>query len=827
MHTPDTTNKMFQVAEEMVCGSSATIFLTGKAGTGKTTFLKHIKKICDKNLAVVAPTGVAAINAGGTTIHSFFQLPFTPFNYNDTALFFGKLKINSERRQVFRQLELLIIDEISMVRADLLDAIDVVLRHFRFRYEEPFGGVQVLMIGDMYQLSPVVRDEEWSLISGNYKSHYFFDSRVMQQAPPAHIAFDKIYRQQDERFVNLLNQVRNNALDMEGSRLLEKLYQPDFQPSQDDEHIILTTHNNKADAVNKERLSRLPTKSHSFKAEIKGEFSDRSFPAEEHLVLKEGARVMFIKNDTEKVRRYFNGKIGVITKISNDEIFVLCSGDEDVIEVKKETWENIRYTINKTNQHLEEDVLGSFTQYPLRLAWAVTIHKSQGLTFERVIIDAGAAFTPGQVYVALSRCTNMEGVVLLSAIPKHRLANDNRIVEFSQSELAHDRLQELLQKAKHFYQQKILLDIFDFSVTVNDAQSFLDSTKKNVDVFNKDLLPALEKLLDLFKDLQKVAINFCHFMKGRFISDIYPEQNEELQTKIKAAVVHFKKEMIQLRTFFKSIKAVTDSKMIAKEFNDSYKNLYLQTALKYHFILACTDGFFITSYYNAKKEFVAPLVSVNAYATASTSYAAQSAHPQLYQQLRELRDELCNRNNIPVYLVASGKTLDELVLYLPQTKTELQKISGFGKVNVEKYGDKFLNIIQVFCKANNLSSQIDKKIPKRERKKKDSDETKEASYKISLALFKEGLSVAEIAQKRNFAVSTIEGHLATSVGDGDIDPVIFINAEKLQQILNEQALIAEQGVAAAKNKLGHDFSFFDMRLALQVLKRKENNSEAM
>jgi hypothetical protein len=614
---------------------------------------------------------------------------------------------------------------------------------------------------------------------------------------------------------------------MEGSRLLEKLYQPDFQPSKKDEHIILTTHNNKADAVNKKRLSRLTTKGYSFTAIIDGEFSDRNFPAEEHLVLKEGARVMFIKNDTEKVRRYFNGKIGVITKISNDEIFVLCSGDEEAIEVKKETWENIRYTINKTNQHLEEDVLGSFTQYPLRLAWAVTIHKSQGLTFERVIIDAGAAFTPGQVYVALSRCTNMEGVVLLSAIPKHRLANDNRIVEFAQSEVAHDRLQELLQKAKHVYQQKILLDIFDFSLIVNDAQSFLDNTKKNAEAFNKDLLPTLEKLLDLFKELQKVGVKFSHFMKERFVSDIYPEQNEELQTKIKAAVVHFKKEMIQLRTFFKNIKAVTDSKMIAKEFNDSYKNLYIQTALKYHYILACTDGFFLARYYIAKKEFVAPLVSVNAYATASASYAKQSAHPQLYQQLRELRDELCNRNNIPVYLVASGKTLDELVIYLPQSKSELQKISGFGKVNVEKYGDKFLNIIQQYSQANNLTLQIDKKIPKRERKKKGLENTKEASYKISVALFKEGLSLPEIAQKRNFALSTIEGHLATSVGDGDIDPVIFINAEKLQQILNEQALIAEQGMAAAKNKLGDDFSFFDIRLAMQVMKNNENKSEAM
>ena len=309
-------------------------------------------------------------------------------------------------------------------------------------------------------------------------------------------------------------------------------------------------------------------------------------------------------------------------------------------------------------------------------------------------------------------------------------------------------------------------------------------------------------------------------MKDKFVLDISPEKNEELQAKIKAAVVHFKKEMIELRTFFKNIKAVTDSRMLAKEFNEGYKNLYLQTSLKYHFILSCRDGFFIAKYYNAKKEFVAPLISVNAYATASTSPVAAKVHPQLYQELRELRDEICNKNNIPVYLVASGKTLDELVMYLPQSKAELQKISGFGKVNVEKYGNRFVSIIHIFCLANNLSSQIDKKIPKKERRKTTAD-AKEATHKITLALFKEGLSIAEIAQKRNFAVSTIEGHLAKCVGDGDIDPVIFISAEKIQEILNEQALITDQGLVAAKNKLGDDFSFFDMRLAMQYTKAQE------
>jgi len=824
MQTPDTTNKMFQLAEEMVCTSNEAIFLTGKAGTGKTTFLKYIKETCEKNLAVVAPTGVAAINAGGTTIHSFFQLPFTPFNYNDTSLFFGKLKINNERRQVFRQLELLIIDEISMVRADLLDAIDALLRHFRFRHSEPFGGVQVLMIGDMYQLSPVVKEDEWSIISANYKSQYFFDSRVMQQAPPIHIAFDKIYRQKDQAFVNLLNQVRHNVQSEYVSHQLEKLFQPDYVLSQKDEHIILTTHNYKADAVNNQRLSELKTRTYTFKAKIEGEFSDRNFPAEEQLHLKEGARVMFVKNDTEKVRRYFNGKIGVIKKITNDEIAVLCPGDENEIEVQRETWENIRYTINKITQQVEEEVVGAFTQYPLRLAWAVTIHKSQGLTFDKVIIDAGAAFSPGQVYVALSRCTNMEGIILLSAIPKNRLANDNRIIEFSQTESPQDKLHELLEIAKHRYQQKILLEIFDFGVIVNDAGAFYEATKKNEEAFNPDLLIAIEKLINSYKALYSIGIRFCNYMKGKFDSLQFPEQSEELQTKIKAAVLYFKKEMITLRNDFKNLSGVTDSKTLAKEYNENYKNLYLHTSIKYHLILSCTHGFSVSNYYKARKNFVAPSITVNAYATASASGGETSEHPQLYQLLRTLRDDICTKKNIPVYLVASGKTLHELVTYLPQAPNELLKISGFGKKNVEKYGSEFLKIIQAYSSEHNLSSSIDQKIPKRERKVKSNEEKKPASHKITFDLYKQGFNVEDIAKERNFAVSTIQGHLATAVGEGAIEPEHFISKEKIDIIIEKSHSIQTTDLGVLRSELGNEFSFFELRLALQYHKLNEANT---
>ncbi|MDB5197725.1 MAG: family ATPase, partial [Flaviaesturariibacter sp.] len=788
-----------------------------------TTFLRHVKSVCNKNLAVVAPTGVAAINAGGTTIHSFFQLPFGPFNYNETASFFAKLKINNERRQVFRQLELLIIDEISMVRSDLLDAIDVVLRHFRFRHNDPFGGVQVLMIGDMYQLSPVVKEDEWSLISANYRSHYFFDSRVMQQAPPVHLAFDKIYRQQDERFVRLLNQIRHNSLDAENMGLLESLYQPHYKRSDGDEHIILTTHNAKADAINSEELKRLRSKAHSFKAKIDGEFSDRNFPTDEELVLKEGARVMFIKNDTEKVRRYFNGKIGEVTRISDDAIFVLCKGDEEEIEVKKETWKNIRYTVNHSSQQMDEDELGSFTQYPLRLAWAVTIHKSQGLTFDNVIIDAGAAFAPGQVYVALSRCTNLEGIVLLSAVPRHRLANDSRVVQFAETEAAGDKLEELLHQARHHYQQKVLLEVFDFAPLINDTQAFIESILKSAESFNESLFSQLDSLVQLMESAQTVAVKFATFMKAKFNTGAYPEEIEELQTKIRGAVAHFNKDLAAIRDFFSAIKAETDSKMLAKEFNEGLKNLYLQVALKAHFIAAFADGFALSRYYSAKRSFAAPHFSVNAYAGVAGSDNNASPHPVLHQQLRQLRNELCDKHNLPVYMVASGKTLDELALYLPQTKPDLQKISGFGKVNVDKWGPQFLETIQAYCAENHLDTQIATKVAKRTRKVKEESAiatpAKEPTHRVTLALFREGKTASEIAKQRGLAVSTIESHLAASVSAGDIDPFIFISAEKIKAILKEEQVIKEEGMTAAKIKLGDDVSYFDIKLAVQYQKR--------
>ncbi|HVG12905.1 MAG TPA: AAA family ATPase, partial [Flavisolibacter sp.] len=662
------------MATELVCGTNANIFLTGKAGTGKTTFLRNIKGVTEKNLAVVAPTGVAAINAGGTTIHSFFQLPFTPFVPSAAAVssesldphaLIARMKLTTERRQVLRQLELLIIDEISMVRADTLDAIDLLLRHFRYRYNEPFGGVQVLMIGDMYQIPPVIRQEEWRLLSQFYKSGYFFDSRVIEQAPPVHLAFTKIYRQQDERFVQLLNGIRNNQLDAAGFGLLQSLYKPGVAVLDQHDCIILTTHNAKADEINSTRMAKLKTKAHFFEAAVDGDFSDKAFPADQQLQLKVGAQVMFIKNDNEKVRRYYNGKIGVVSGIEEDKIFVRSDGEEE-IEVKKEKWENIRYGIDATSQQVEEDVIGSFTQFPLRLAWAVTIHKSQGLTFDKVIIDAGAAFSPGQVYVALSRCTSLDGVTLLSQISPQSLVNDKRIVQFSSLEHPVSEIKDLLHEARHRYQAGLIQGLFDMSSLTKD---FLDLRKlvfENSHSFNETLGASVDGVIERVEGLENVARRFWAQRVQLHNPDAYPEDNAALQDRISSAAAYFTNQLNGIQQEMSALGAVTESRQLAKSYNDLYRQVFISIAQKKFLLQSTITGFSVARFYAAKKKFVAPTPSVNAYAAGSDGQTPPTvAHPALHRQLRQLRDAICEESGQPIYLVASGKTLDELTQYLP------------------------------------------------------------------------------------------------------------------------------------------------------------------
>ncbi|MEI9943827.1 MAG: helix-turn-helix domain-containing protein [Chitinophagaceae bacterium] len=836
--TPDTSNELFQLAASLVNQSGRSIFLTGKAGTGKTTFLKYIRENCHKQMAIVAPTGVAAINAGGVTIHSFFQLPFSPFvpevkehhgelfsrgitkneeTVNKHSLV-SRLRFNHDKRKVLQQLELLIIDEISMVRCDMMDAIDTVLRFVRKRPYERFGGVQLLFIGDMFQLPPVIKDAEWKMLSDYYNSPYFFDSLVIREEPPLYIEFDKIYRQSEEKFIRVLNQVRNNEMDEEGMEILESRHQPAFHRAKDDGYIILTTHNEQARNTNMSALSELTTPTYKYEAEIKSDFPENAYPADEVLHLKLGAQVMFIKNDTaDRGKRYFNGKIGTVIKLESDKIFVQCK-DEEEIEVSKEKWDNIRYTLNKTSQTMEEDVLGSFSQYPLRLAWAITIHKSQGLTFEKAIIDAGEAFAPGQVYVALSRCTSLGGLILKSKLKTARLFTDQRIVQFSQNISSSSKLQQELKDARRDYYEKLLIASFDFRIAATNANEMEKYLLENNSSFNSEAIDWMNKVLQRVNALQEMAVKFHHWIKGQFALPENPEENKTLQERTIKAAAHFAGEIEDIIKEMQQSPAVTDSKLHAKEYNDGLKEIFAELAATKYLLQGFGNGMDTETWHRRKRSFVLPSFSVNAYAGVSEQ-RTDSPHPALFMQLKKVRDAICSRKDLPVYIVAGSNTLDEMARYLPQTLAELKKISGFGDAKVQQYGQQFLDVILEYSHEHDLSSLINEKSPKKERKERTGPAKKKGdTYAESFKLHQEGKTVAAIAKERNLTVQTVEGHLAKFVRSGEIKISDLVSREKI--VLIEAALkdyTTGSSIIPVKQQLNDDVSFGEIRLVMASL----------
>jgi hypothetical protein len=581
MTSSDSSNHIFQMAVQFVNQTSKHIFLTGKAGTGKTTFLKYIKENSFKKTAVVAPTGVAAINAGGVTMHSFFQLPFGPYlptmrsewnsNVTTQQTLFKNIRFNNDKRELLRELELLIIDEVSMVRADMLDAVDAILRHFRRQPLLPFGGVQVLYIGDLFQLPPVVNNDEWeNILKHHYRSPFFFDAHAMSHAQPVLIELKKIYRQNEAGFISILNNIRDKKTSSIDLEQLHKHYKPGFLAPDNEHYIILTTHNNKANDINQNKLRKLDGKLFEFKGELFGDFNEKALPAEMFLQLKVGAQVMFIKNDKGELRRYYNGKIGTISKIENDKIYVRFPEEKNEMEVEKETWKNIRYNYNKEKDNIDEQTLGTFQQYPIRLAWAITIHKSQGLTFDRAIIDAGDSFAPGQVYVALSRLTSLEGLILHSRIHPQCITTDERVLAFSKSEMAEDVLQQELQQQQKIFVSRSMMQSFNLEKLVENFSQHFEEYEHRMIPAKDEAIAWAKNILEKIMQQQEVAVKFNNQLE-RLLANAEQNGFSQLHERICKAVEHFSKLLKEINALLdQHIKEVKIKQRVKKYVAELY-----------------------------------------------------------------------------------------------------------------------------------------------------------------------------------------------------------------------------------------------------------------
>jgi hypothetical protein len=528
----ETFDDVAVIASRFINSTNRHVFLTGKAGTGKTTFLKSIVELTTKNTIVAAPTGIAAINAGGVTLHSLFQLPFGTFipvsklpdgdiriQLNTPDSLISGQQMHATKRKLLRELELLIIDEVSMLRADLLDAIDLTLRTIRRNKTQSFGGVQVLFIGDLFQLPPVVKQEEWEYLKPYYSEIYFFAARALQNQQPVYIELDKIYRQSDDKFISLLNHFRGNTVTREDIELLNSRYIPDFHPKSNEGYIHLTTHNRKADTINREALKELPGSTFTYDAEVDGDFSEYLFPVEERLELKEGAQVMFLKNDYSGEQRYFNGKIGTVSSLDDEEIRVSFeTGAKDIL-VERYTWENKKYTLARETNEIEEIIAGTFSHYPLKLAWAITVHKSQGLTFEKAIIDVSSAFAPGQIYVALSRLVSLEGLVLSARVPAYGPAQAEALKQFVQRTETDPRPETLLPAEIRHFMQDMVLKAFNFSSILTHLHYITEAGKNKEE--KKPLKKHKEWVLALESDfipVKETADKFRNQVKKIFRS---------------------------------------------------------------------------------------------------------------------------------------------------------------------------------------------------------------------------------------------------------------------------------------------------------------------
>lgn len=828
-------NPELQLAFDYVQLTGKNIFLTGKAGTGKTTFLHNLKRESPKRMVVLAPTGVAAINAGGVTIHSFFQMAFGPHIPADAPNRLSPVdgaeraevkRFSREKVNIIKSIDLLVIDEISMVRADLLDGVDEVLRRFRDR-NRPFGGVQLLMIGDLQQLAPVVKDEEWNLLRDYYDTPFFFGSRALRDAGYVSIELKEVFRQSDGHFISILNQVRENRLDAHGLDVLNSRYDPNFNKEEHEGYITLTTHNYQAQELNQRRLTMLKGKLHSFSAEVEGEFPEYSYPTDHDLQLKVGAQVMFVKNDTSQEKLFYNGKIGVVTDIDDDIVYVKCPDDMSEIPVGRLEWNNYKYSIDDATKEIVETAVGKFVQYPLKLAWAITIHKSQGLTFERAVIDAKAAFAHGQVYVALSRCKTLEGLVLSSPISDQCIKSDVSVDAISREIEQNPPTRSSLDRSKREYEESLLLDLFNFSL-LNGRLFYLI---KIVDQHAESLPAALaDTLRSLAVDVKESVLDVADRFKGQlfhlFTLSGSLQENAMLHERVVKASAYFSEKIATvLVAGIENLSMESDSKVVRKSIADASALLEREIEQKQSGLTACMEGFNVARYLSARAK-----ASMEKPAATKTKKAGAASgggkHSKLYQELRDWRDAKAVELDTEEYMVLPLKTLAALVSTLPQTTSELKLVKGMGVKKVKQFGDDILDIICSYCAEAGIAASLPRLEAADEpahttKKKKEpaAPKQKGETYLTTLKLFDDGMSIEEIAALRGMSLTTIEGHLAKLIQGGELSILKLMESPWVDEIARFFYANGMETISVAKEHFGDRVTYAELRYVMAHIRQ--------
>ncbi|MBU2938431.1 helix-turn-helix domain-containing protein [Lacinutrix sp. C3R15] len=808
------TNKELDLAWDFVNNTDRNVFLTGKAGTGKTTFLHKLKMKSLKRMVVVAPTGVAAINAKGVTIHSFFQMPFGPILPNEDLKGSGGFnrKFSKTKINIIKSMDLLVIDEISMVRADLLDGIDKTLRRFRNR-AQVFGGVQLLMIGDLQQLSPVVKETEWNLLKPFYNNAFFFSSLAYQQCKAITVELKYIYRQDNPKFIDILNEIRTNTLSQASAEELNKRYQPDFSPKEDDGYISLTTHNNKAERTNILELEKLKGKTVSYNASVEGKFPEFSYPNKEELKLKVGAQVMFIKNDSSVEKRYFNGKIGKVILLDKDEVIVKCPDDDFNIVTTPEVWENINYTVDKETKAITENKIGSYTQMPLRLAWSITIHKSQGLTFDKAIIDAEGAFAHGQTYVALSRCKSLEGLVLKSKINSNQIISDTNVISFNKKAEENQPDETILEQSKSEFQLNLIAEIFNFYKFLYPVNRILDIYYKNRGSIEGNVEAPLVSIKDCVSSLLKIANTFKAQLSDISGTTTIPETSKEIQTRFTKALDYYKSQIeTKIIAPYKKVSFTTDNKAVDSELTKALDVFEELIATKQLYFKGLTEGFNVKSFLELRAKAV--FLAKEAPKKPRKAVIDGTTNVELFELLRELRNTIANDKELIHYQVFNQKSLYEMCETLPTNKTELLKVNGFGKTRVEKYGSQILKVIRDYCDENDIETSKNAEIFEAPAPKQQKGDTK----RTSLELFKSGKPIEQIAMERDLNINTIFGHLASFMTSGEVKITDLISERHYKELRKIIPKHTFENLSDLKHQIDDKYTYGEIRLVLDDLK---------